>query len=201
MLDMNTLGERVEYIQRKVGGSGKLKELSGVSQPQQSRLVRGSLDNPSIQTIQSIAQAGGVSLNWLVNGEGTPDDGGSGSGYISINFIGWSGKPPFLFDRNYLVNVLGVPVDKAVMYHETSDCMAPVIHKDSYLIINTARPAGDGMGLIRIKGQEQLYLRFLQVNPITGKVSVTTANQNYLPFEVDQTDIEYIGMPAWFGAR
>ena len=201
MLDMNTLGERVEYIQRKVGGSGKLKELSDVSQPQQSRLVRGTLDNPGIQTVQAIARAGGVSLNWLVNGEGTPDDGGGGLGYVSLDFVGWSGKSPFLFDRNFLVNVLGVPVDKALMYHETSDCMAPVIHKDSFLVINTARPTADGMGLVRIKGQEQLFLRYLQFNPVNGMVGVRAANQNYMAFEVKPEEVEFIGVPVWFGAR
>lgn len=202
MYELNSLGERIEYVQRKVGGSLNLDKLAEVSQPQQSRLIRNAIANPGVKTIEAIAKAGGVSLTWLITGEGSPDEGGqSASGYVPLPFIGWEGKQPFLFERSYLINVLGVPVDKAVMYHETSDCMEPVVRKDSYLVINTGIDFRDGMFLVRVKGHEQLYLRYLQFNPVKNLVEVSAANSQYKPFELAVDDLEIVGTPVWFGAR
>ena len=202
MYELRSLGERIEYIQRKVGGSLNLDKLAEVSQPQQSRLIRNAVANPGVKTIEAIAKAGGVSLTWLITGEGSPDEGGqSASGYVPLPFIGSDGKPPFLFERNYLINVLGVPVDKAVMYHETSDCMEPEVQKDSYAVINTGVNFRDGMFLVRVKGHEQLYLRYLQFNPVKNLVEVSAANSQYKSFELAIDELEIVGTPVWFGAR
>ncbi|MET4756983.1 XRE family transcriptional regulator [Endozoicomonas lisbonensis] len=200
-MQMETLGERVQFIQKKLGGSSALQQLTGISPSQQSRLIRDEIKSPGLTQISAIADAAGVTIDWLATGKGDPSGIQNASGYVAIPFIGFEVKAPFLFDRNYLVNVLGVPVEKAVMYHETSDCMEPSIHRDSYIVINTMNKQPNGMALIRVKDEEQLFLRYIQLNPAKGCVEVRSGSDKYLPFEVEVDDLEIIGTPAWFGAR
>lgn len=200
-MEMPTLGDRVRYVQNKAGGSANLEKLTGATPSQQSKVIRNQVQSPGIQLMAAIAKAGGVSLDWLATGEGEPGNGDSASGYVALPFVGWEGKPPFLFDRNYLVNVLQVPVDKAFMYHETSDAMEPVIKRDSYVVINSGLIVGDGLYLVKLKENETLFIRYLQNNPVAGGITISAANERYQSFDVSTNDIQIIGLVTWFGTR
>ena len=200
-MEMLTLGDRVRYVQNKAGGSANLEKLTGATPSQQSKIIRNQVKSPGIQLMADVAKAGGVSLDWLATGEGEPGNGKSASGYVALPFVGWEGKPPFLFEKNYLVNVLQVPKANALMYHETSDAMEPVIKRDSYVVVNSGLIVGDGLYLMRLNGNETLGIRYVQNNPATGGITVSAGNSRYQPYNVSLTDIQIIGLVTWFGTR
>ena len=196
MIDLKGLGWRVEYVQRRVGSSVKLKDLSGVSQPQLSRLIRGALDNPGINSLLAIAEAGGVSAAWLITGEGEEEGVDPHGGYVSIPMIADSNKTPLQFDRDFFKG-LGVAVENMMIFKQKTDCMSPQVPRGSIVLIDTSQQLSDGTGLIRLN--DQLILRYLQVNPVTGNVIVTAHNTLHQAFEIEPQKIEYCGAAVWIG--
>lgn len=201
-MQMESLGERIQFIQHKLGGSNVLQQMTGISASQQSRLIRNEIKSPGLGQITAIASAAGVTLDWLAIGKGESDGIQSASGYVALPLIGSeSGKAPFLLERSFLIHVLGVSVDKAVIYHEISDCMEPEVKKGSYMVIKTGIGIHDGMFLVKLKGREQMFLRYIQLNPENSQVEVSAAKGNYKTFSLPASEIEIVGLPVWFGAR
>lgn len=198
MLQLESLGARVEYVQRKVGGSANLNNLSDVPQPQQSRLIRDAIANPGIKTIQAIASAGGVSLEWLITGEGSPDSEGgqSSSGYVALPFFDDSGTPPVMFERGYLEKTLGVKKADAVMYTQSGDAMAPTIKNGSLVLLDTSKKTGNGVFLVRV--DQQLYLQRLQYLPGVG-VDIISDNNSYKSYTLQPDQVDVIGQLVWSG--
>ena len=52
----------------RLGGTKVLEERSGISQSYLSRLMRGVIDNPGVNQVMRIAEAGGVSVDYLLTG-------------------------------------------------------------------------------------------------------------------------------------
>lgn len=68
------MGTRISEASRLVGGKKKLSELISLSEPQLHRIISGK-NQPKAETVAEIAKVTGVSLAWLITGEGakTPD--------------------------------------------------------------------------------------------------------------------------------
>lgn len=68
-LSIDEIGARINAVSDYVGGKRALSHLTGIHETGLHRYIRG--DNlPSLEAIQRLAEGGGVSLNWLLFGEG-----------------------------------------------------------------------------------------------------------------------------------
>ena len=198
MWNLETLGDRIKYIQNKLGGSTNLEKLSGVSAPQQSRLIRNEIKSPGLTQIAAIAKAGGVTLDWIATGEGDVDGSQNASGFVALPFIEDNGQAPMMFERHYLVNILGVKVPDARMYKQSGDAMAPMIKDGDHVLVNLSRKDGNGIFLVRIDGN--MYLQRLQYLPGAG-VDIISDNNSYKSYTLQPEQVEVIGQLAWIGSR
>jgi len=67
-----TLSDRLKTARAASGLSArKLSKLAGLAEGHVAMIERGTVDDGSVQTIGKIAKALGVSLDWLVFGDGT----------------------------------------------------------------------------------------------------------------------------------
>ncbi|OQX33933.1 MAG: hypothetical protein B0D91_13400 [Oceanospirillales bacterium LUC14_002_19_P2] len=199
MWDKDSLGFRVRYLQDKVGGSKQMAELSGVSQSTQSRLIRNKFGNPGLELLKAIADAGGCSVSWLIEGDVEDgDDVAKPKGFVIVPFKFGENRASVMFDRKYLVNVLGVNPDSCLMYQARSDVMAPTFNTDDQLLIDQKSTDGNGLFLIRIDGQ--LYVQRLQYLPGVG-VQVISDNPNYQNYQVAPDQLEIIGRVVWIGGK
>ncbi len=65
--------KRIDLAVEKIGGIGKASALIGVSLPTITRWKEGVSD-PKVSNMVAFANAAEVKLDWLLNGEGTPDN-------------------------------------------------------------------------------------------------------------------------------
>ena len=65
---MQTFSKRLKKCVSTVGGMGALAKASGVSKPQILRYIKAESD-PPITKLRAIADAAGIKLSWLVEGE------------------------------------------------------------------------------------------------------------------------------------
>ena len=76
---MNTLAERIQWVLDNVRRSdGKhwgvksLAMVAGLGQSHISSILHGKVKNPQMNTIEAIARTAGVSVPWLMSGDGEP---------------------------------------------------------------------------------------------------------------------------------
>ena len=177
---LNTMGERLEFIQKKLGGSARAEELTGVGQSQQSRMIRGSIKNPSVISVGAMARAAGVSLDWVVFGTGEPDLGAIGEGIICLDDL--DDQPsPFSFKTDYLLQVLNVNPRHVIVWRCDDDAMEPTIKRGSHVLIDKSATSGDGVFLVSCGS---VGIRRIQKH-LTQKVDVIPDNSQYAKQVVD----------------
>lgn len=182
---LSTLNERLEFIQKKLGGSARVEELTGVSVSQQSRMIRGDIKNPSVIQIGAMARAAGVSLDWLVFGTGEPELGAIGeSGVVCLEEFNTAAPSPFSFQIDYLSKVLGLNPRFLCMSYCDEDNMEPTIRKGGYALIDREEKSGDGLFLI---AYGSLGIRRLQ-NHSRQKVELISDNKAYTNIMLDLSE-------------
>lgn len=71
--DPGTLGSRLRYARDLSGlGSRELGRLAGVSEGYPSNIESGARKNVPIEALSGFARVLGLSLDWLVDGQGDP---------------------------------------------------------------------------------------------------------------------------------
>ena len=200
MWELDSLGARVRYIQNKVGGSMNLERLTKVSQPQQSRLIRNEIKNPGVQTIQAIAEAGDVTVDWML-GKEEIKTGESAENYLTVTCIDNEDKvSPLLVNRDFLLWTLGVKETEALMYVQNKDDMEPTILKGAVTIVNAKEKTGNGLFLIEMNGER--FIRRLE-NVLTGTdvVNVMCDSKKYKEwFAMNRAEFNIIGQVVWAGS-
>lgn len=72
---VNTIADRIRWILNDSGSSAlDLGKRAGLSSSHIGRLKRGEIHKPDSETLTKIAAAAGVSLRWLKEGKGAPED-------------------------------------------------------------------------------------------------------------------------------
>ena len=195
-LKLDTLGKRVQFCQGRVGGPSKLQKLTGISPSQLNRLIKDNVDNPGVNSLISIADVSGVSLIWLITGNDVEVK--TDESYVSIAFYDEESKPPVLFDKTHLEQVLNVNPDHCSFVTMKGDSMSPTINSGDQLLIDHQSVTGDGVFLMKIEGE--LLVKRLQVIPGMG-IDIISDNKKYKSYQLDASKIEVIGRKVWAGGR
>lgn len=206
---------------------------SGVSQTGLQRLINGG--EPTLSTLVALAKAGGVSVEWLATGEGaSPTDqvarrsgkscpchdtlgnpvdleefvfipryrikASAGHGAAILNE-----EPMFsmAFRRYWIENYLQADPKDLAVWSIKGDSMFGVLNDRDVILINLAdRNPGSGLYVLRIDGD--IIAKRVQRLP-GGKLSVTSENDSYHPFEVDlndkSNDVEVLAKIVWFARQ
>ncbi len=206
---------------------------SGVSQTGLQRLLNGG--EPTLSTLVALARAAQVSIEWLATGDGpmrhhtTPlapvaapvcyDTLGNPVDLDEFVFIprfnlqasaGYGSsseaeKPLFsmAFRRYWVNNYLHAnPRDLSVISVK-GDSMEGVLNERDVILLNHAdTQPRHGLYVLRINND--LVVKRIQPLP-GGRLQVSSANESYLPFELDLgqigQDVAIVGRVLWFGRQ
>lgn len=190
--NMKTLGDRVRFVQVKVGGWIELEKLTGASSSQQSKLVRNEIKSPGVVLLNAIAKAGGVSLDWLATGE---DDHFEHMDYLTIQYIEHCNElMPIKFNKKYITDVLRADPENVALFRCTESDGGTVL-------IDRLKQDGIGTYLVKIKGTYLLLKRKLELIDSYYVLSYVQHGEEKPVPVVDDGNLEIIGRVIWSASQ
>jgi phage repressor protein C with HTH and peptisase S24 domain len=183
-------GLRVEEIAKRVGGVKLLAEKSNLRTNQLYRYIQG-LNMPGVDVVAALALAAGVSVAWLINGQGDMDASASRSpeGYVPVRMYPTPERTDmalmgtdigrFALNRHYLEYVLGVKPDQVFFEFVSDDTMEPTFFSGDMVLVDAGRDSKsfcDGVYLLR----KNTFLAVMRVQWQPGnKVKLLRDNEKY----------------------
>ncbi len=203
--DLKTIGGRIGYVSMQMGGATELARRAGTSQSTLSRIVQGRETTVSIMIgIYKALQPLGVTLDWLLLGDGDPDQfvplpQRNGPG-IYLTIYGEENEAPIYFDEAWFKSAVSRFPHRCYAFKSAEDELKG-IRKGSWTIADTSVIYGDGIYLVKIR--DAALLRQLQFLP-TGEIKIRSHNDSFEDYTLssDQTDlITIIGRLVWWEAH
>ncbi|MBJ7537185.1 XRE family transcriptional regulator [Marinomonas transparens] len=214
----NSFKDRINVLSEKVGGMSALARLSGVSESVVRKWKQGDSE-PTVSRLLALAQAGGVSVNWLVTGESSentesqPKDDDITREFAMIpgykvQVSAGPGMAPhdeeptrYLAFRHKWLKYRNLNESDLVLVFTRGDSMEPTISDNDTLMIDTSqRDMIDG-SIYVIRTDNHLVVKRVQ-KLINKGLLLLSDNKEYKeqaiePNEAD--DLEVIGRVVWIG--
>jgi phage repressor protein C with HTH and peptisase S24 domain len=213
----NKLHERLKEIAKECGGNRALCEKSGVSERTFANWLAGSSE-PKVIGISSIANAAGVTIDWLVTGTKPKLKLGAresdAAQVVQIALIGGAletGSGPshqrfqirdhIPFSQEFLTQKLGkTDFDQLCIIEVQGDSMAPTMNNGDFALIDRqATSANDGLNAYVFK--DSLYIKRF-VHTLNG-IDIVSDNQSLYPTQrisgEDLESLEILGSVLWVG--
>lgn len=222
------LGSRISQLIRLVGSDVEAARVAGVSVDTLANYEK-LRTAPKIEPLVRLARKAGVSIGWVVSGEGpmrtdeanrarsaAPDSddlialprydvaaaAGAGALVVSEDVVDW-----IYFRREWLRKELGLPASRLAVISATGDSMAPTIESGDLLVLDVGDAAGglksDGIYVLGVG--DSVVVKRVGVRP-TGRISISSDNPLYkhTAEEVERADLRtlhVIGKVVWSGGR
>lgn len=181
------LALRICKVRDQLGGTRLLADATGISQSYLSRLMNGLIDNPGSLQLVRIAEAGNVSVDYLLTGTGAEER-------LADSVSDLNGLSPLYFDRALLVS-LGVEASECRTFTVQNDALKVYQPRD-LLLIHLKCHTGDGVYLVDFGGGPSV--RRLAWLP-GGLVDVIS--DNYGSNKIPVSDLNIIGRVVWAGIK
>ncbi len=183
----------------------------GLSDSLLRKYLGGSL--PGLDNLIKIADAAGVSVEWLATGRGpiyTEEClviGKQGEfaliGLVNVELSAGGGtfvqdertKELYAFRRDWLNRVCLAP-SKAVLMRVRGDSMHPTISDGDTVMIDTARKNITPGKIFALRMEDTVMLKRLEPMP-GGKVRIISDNPIYKEYEADSDSIHILGQVIW----
>jgi len=214
----NSFKDRINILSEKVGGMSALARLSGVSESVVRKWKQGDSE-PTVSRLLALAQAGNVSVNWLVTGETSDNTEAKPSanditkefamipGY-KIQVSAGPGSTPmdeeptrFLAFRHKWLKYRGLNKKDLVLVFTRGDSMEPTISDNNTLMIDTSqRDMIDG-SIYVIRTDNHLVVKRVQ-KLINKGLLLLSDNKDYKEQIIEPNeanDLEVIGRVVWIG--
>lgn len=177
---MEKLKDRIKAVVNKVGGKRAMARAIEVSDTQVYRYING-INTPGMEVIKRIADVGGVSVEWLMNGEGRYD-----LGQLDLE------------EKLNIVSDLatrheGTPnPEKLAMHVMDSDAMEPTLHNGEIFVYDTTQndltKSGEGIYTFVLDGR--LMTRRLQLLP-GGAIEIICDNPIYKNTTIQSGEVDF----------
>ena len=213
------IGTRVYGISTKAGGKKAFAKKLGLSESQLYRYINDEQEM-KITTALKMSQIAGVSLDWLITGDGDPYEQEKTSGEPSHDeyaFIpGYNiqvsagngklaseGEKPTrrLAFRHRWLKYRGLNEKDLVLVFADGDSMEPTISDNNTLMVDTSQDQPKDGGIYVIRHGENLVVKRTQL--IFGEgVRLISDNKAYPEQMVDfdaATDLQVVGRVVWIG--
>jgi phage repressor protein C with HTH and peptisase S24 domain len=210
----NEIGTRISEVCKRKGSRQKLSEMIGISYSQLLRIITGD-SQPKAETVAAIAQAGGVSLDWLMFGvntaqpEGTEGNSKEQFCYIPIIDVSLDASNNDPKGREYTGQNLAFRKDHlekkdldikslAVIYASGDSMESDICDGAAQLIDRSQNQLRDGHIYV-LRYSNRSYSKKVQLD-IDGTVRLISANNAYSDqlISKDQIDeLEVIGRVVW----
>lgn len=211
------LHARLKQLAKECGGNRALCDKSGISERTFANWLAGSSE-PKVIGIAAIAQAAGVTIDWIVYGtqpkyplsahRDERDD------VIQIPLLGKSIKNPTSVEENTLTLERHIPFasfflkthlehanfDQLCVLQAHGDSMTPTLSSDDYILIDRSHTSlEDGIYGFLFKGQ----INIKRIINVLNGVEVISDNQSlYPPYHIEADNLRHlhvIGRAIWVG--
>jgi phage repressor protein C with HTH and peptisase S24 domain len=201
---------RIQKLAIAVGGPKQLSERSGLSRAVIGKYLSGKSD-PSRQRLVKLANAAGVSIRWLVTGEGEMSRDDQSFVFVPRGEIRAASRDELSVSSDQIVDHLAFRADwihdrlrvdpnRLALIEARGDSMAPTVHDGDLLLIEVSgyRFALDGIyAIIRPDG---LAVKRL-VKRIDGAVEVRSDNPLYGLEVAPAEAFKILGRVIWRGRK
>ncbi|MDH4120469.1 MAG: helix-turn-helix domain-containing protein [Deltaproteobacteria bacterium] len=190
--DVAGFGDRISAVSRQIGSRLGAAQAAGVSADSLQRYIRGEV-HPSFMAMARLAEAAGVSLEWLATGQGTMERApagieptGPGQELVVFRYLAppGGGESPAgaALNREWMER-LGMNPARLMLFPVAGDSMAPTLMEGDLIFVDTAdvEPAE---GLFVLRMGERLVVKRLQLLP-GGMLEAVSDNSRYRPVEID----------------
>ncbi len=208
------LGERIGHIAHLLGGKRALAQRLGIHESMLYRYIKGE-NALSAPLLLAIAEAGGVSLDWLAAGKGIapatvlcePALGAYGAtqrvhAYTPVRNVD-QGAPTLAFDAAWLTQLCGSSGDELSILEMRGDAMEPTLRAGDLLLIDgrVRRIAEDGLYALQLaQGTE---IKRIQ-KQTAGNVLLSADNPRFQGITLARAaaqNLKLLGRVLWFGRR
>jgi phage repressor protein C with HTH and peptisase S24 domain len=187
--------------------------------------IRGE-KTPGMDKLVTIANAGGVSVDWLATGRGpkSPREsrtsvGPEPSGYIAIPLydirasaghgavnepVSTAAADALMFKEDWIRFELGATPANLFLVRVSGDSMEPTLRAGDVILIDRSASRPDREGIYLMRMGEMLLVKRLQALP-GGRIRVTSDNAAFEPWmlEADKQseEVQIYGRVVWSGRR
>ena len=207
--------ERVDALVVQTGGVSALARKAGLSRRMIDNYRSGS--EIGLGNAVALADAGGVSLDWLagrqsdaaVTTQNRRDDSYIAVPRYDVQAAAGSGavvdvEDPHSYlqlDESYIRVQLGLSPGHVVMIEATGDSMTPTIRNGDLLLVDTRTPQLRGAGVYVLAVDELLLVKRVAVRT-DGSIVISSDNPKYPAEEYAKRDLDrlrFVGRVAWVG--
>lgn len=208
------IGTRIEALATKLGGKRELANKSGIHETQLYKYIKGA-NAPSISVAVSLAQAGQVSLDWLILGKGGGGDDQVAElpdyAYVplydarcSAGHGTWNERSRVLVNLSftrYSLRKKGLKPDSLACLRVDGDSMLGLLDDGDTVMIDQSRNSLEGEGVYVVLLDDHLYAKRLQ-RDFDGSVRIISHNREYREIVVPKerlAELQIIGRVVWAG--
>lgn len=206
------IGTRIEALAAQLGGKRELANLSGIHETQLYKYIKGS-NAPSIAVAAALAEAGKVSLDWLILGGGSVSEAVDESAYAYIPLYDshcrsgqgvWQERCKVLtqlaFTRCSLRKKGLDPANLSALLND-GDSMTDFLEGGDTVMIDESRTFLEGEGVYVILLDEHLCAKRLQ-RQFDGAIHIISDNKAYHDMVVPKarlSELKIVGRAVWAG--
>ena len=212
---LTALGERIGRVAHLLGGKRALAQRLGIHESMLYRYIKGE-NALSAPLLLAIAEAGGVSLDWLASGKGVapasllrePGVGGYKAGHHSTAYTpvpnnDKSAAPTLAFDPAWLARLCGARDEELCLIEMRGDAMEPTLRSGDLLLVDrrVRQIAQDGLYAVQLA--EGVEIKRLQ-KKTAGRVLLSCDNPRFQSATLTSAAakrIKLLGRVVWFGRR
>ena len=209
------LGERIGRVAHLLGGKRALAQRLGIHESMLYRYIKGE-NALSAPLLLAIAEAGGVSLDWLASGKGVapttllrePGAGGYRAGYRAATYTPVrnndpAAAPTLAFDAAWLAQLCGARDEELCLIEMRGDAMEPTLRAGDLLLVDHRVRQISQDGLYAVQLTEGVEIKRIQKQK-AGRVLLSCDNPCFesatlTPAEAKR--IKLLGRVVWFGRR
>jgi phage repressor protein C with HTH and peptisase S24 domain len=202
-------GQRIAHVAKQAGGKRALAERTGISPSQLYRYI-AEQSLPTINPLAAIAHEGGVSLDWLITGQGRSGDAGAEAGeqfaaipQVQQSFFLTDAEErdenvmaEILLDRRW-VSRKGRPGDMVLVEMSGHNMYPSLVNGDLVMIDRSRREPLPGK-IFAFRLNAGMIIRRLDIRPDRFVLSSDDPRHESLDIDPDKWgDIEILGQIVW----
>ena len=196
-------------------------EASGLNRSFIYDIIRGKSVRPTRSKLQKVADVLRVDVTWLIDGDGTLDGEEPKIYSPDTTFVGISGVKAkasagggtivhaedeqagkiYHFRQSWIENELDANAKQLRILRVTGDSMMPTLNDGDTILVDMGRKSPYPPGLFVLHDGMGLMAKRIEHIPSSEppRISVTSDNPNYSPYECLLDEVNIVGRIRWYG--
>lgn len=202
------LGERIGRVALLIGGKRALAQRLGIHESMLYRYIKGE-NALAAPLLVAIAEAGGVSLEWLATGKGgapatrlrEPETTTYATDYTAVSNNDKAAPPTLAFAAPWLTELCGARASELTLFEMHGDAMEPTLRCGDLLLIDrrVKRVAQDGLYAVQLP--DGVEIKRVQKRP-GGTALLGCDNPRFKNSVLSRAavkSLKLLGRVVWFG--